>query len=1195
MARRLTILFLSAIVLFATTDSIAGDDMIEAMKENQRVADFRLEYIYVNEMDQAMGARFRHIPSGFVLDLLRIQTIPQAFIWVNSPPPSDQGEPHTCEHLLLGKGTKGRYVGSLKEMSLGSSSAFTMQLQTCYHFHTTAGIDVFFDLFEAKLDALIHPNFSDEEIRREVANMGYSIDPVDSTLRLEEKGTVYNEMIRSFENPWSNLIRRLRRLLYGFDHPVSYSSGGYPGAIRTMTPDDMWNFVENNYHFNNMGMIVAVPDEMGIDEFLRRTSGIFKRVEPDASILHDPATLEDRLPAPKMAAPGIIEQSYFPSENENEPGLILYAWPPERDLDPNEELLLDLFITNLAGGETSNLYEKFIDSKTKIIDTGANSVFGWLGSNPGQPVYIGLNNVNRIATETETIDSIRSIIVNEIKAISEYGNGSPELIDFNERAKNRIIAHRRELRKFQNTPPRFGYRGTGSRWYNHLKHLQKYNGFRRRLTLDRELDFAGKILESGGNFWGEYLRKWKLIGIMPFGVGARANPELLVQSENARKERIADFIADRKLEYGIDDDDEVLLRFKAEYDAKTAAIENEAKKIAMPELVDNPPLTLDDQLRYSVEELPGGGPLVISTFDNMTSVTAGLAFDLYTVPESHLLHLSALPVLMMDVGVIKDGEKLAYDDMIEKVMREILGLDTYYSVNIRTERAELVVRAAGSSSDEATRAVDWMETVLFEADWSVDNLPRIRDAVDLYLKNMRNTMKRSEESWVHDPANAYWKQSNPLLLNINSFLTEIHNLHRLRWMLKEADSPAGHSEFAELMGLLTGLADNADRNHLENLIAVLMDDAETEIPPGARNIIDKYAKFSENGRELGKEAARDLQVILSDLPDNSLVDDWRYLCAQIYSDFQVRPEQVLSELNYVLSLLRRSDNVRGFLIANTENQKVLLPRLNGLLERFDRTPSERQKYSSDQIIVSRLKERAPGFERPVYVGLINQNTRSGVFVNTSDGASYETTNREILLKYLSQRMYGGHGAHTIFTKTIGAGLAYSNGLRSNESTGRIIYYAERCPDLAQTIQFVVEQMRNSEYDPSLAQYAVGQAFEGNRAGSRYESRGEAMAADLADGVTPEVVSRFRKAILELREEGNFPQELFSRLESANGEILPGYGPGGRDVPGAIYFIIGPEAQFESFENYLRGVEVDEILYRLYPRDFWLIEDIQPEF
>lgn len=557
---------LFTIILAAIMTSIAaGDDVIEKLQQNQQIADFRAENIYDNEMGQAMGARFRHIPSGLVLDVLRIQSVPQAFFWVNSFPPSDQGEPHTCEHLLLGKGTRGRYVASLEDMSLGSSSAFTMQLQTCYHFHTAAGTDVFFNLLEAKLDAFMHPNFSDEEIRREVANIGYSIDPVDSALSLEEKGTVYSEMVSAFERPWSNLGLKLGLLLYGPEHPISYCSGGLPDAIRTMTPDDMWQFIENTYHLNNMGMIAAIPDEIGLEEFLEQTSAILKRVEPDASVGNDPATAIDRLPPPKTVPPGALEQTYFPNQNEDEPGLLLYAWPPERDLWAGEEFLLELFIGNLSSGETSNLYKKFIDSETRIMDIGANAVFGWLDTDPGHPVYIGFNNVNRDATEIAMMDSVRAVIAAEIETISEYSDGSSELQAFNERAKNRVIERQRDLRKFLNTPPRFGFRGTGSRWLEHLKHMQKIDGFRKNLTLQGELEFAGDLLASGKNFWRGYIEKWGLLKTKPFGVAARANADMLRQSEAARKQRIDAFTAGLRKQYGVEDDDEAMKLFKADY------------------------------------------------------------------------------------------------------------------------------------------------------------------------------------------------------------------------------------------------------------------------------------------------------------------------------------------------------------------------------------------------------------------------------------------------------------------------------------------------------------------------------------------------------------------------------------------------------------------------------------------------------
>jgi hypothetical protein len=196
------------------------------------------------------------------------------------------------------------------------------------------------------------------------------------------------------------------------------------------------------------------------------------------------------------------------------------------------------------------------------------------------------------------------------------------------------------------------------------------------------------------------------------------------------------------------------------------------------------------------------------------------------------------------------------------------------------------------------------------------------------------------------------------------------------------------------------------------------------------------------------------------------------------------------------------------------------------------------------------------------------------------------------MKFLSARLYGGGGAHSMFMKTWGAGLAYSNGLRSNENTGKLTYYAERCPDLAQTMQFVVNELKNAPYEPSLAKYAVAQAFSVNRAGGRYENRGEAMAADLADGLTPDVVSGFRQRILDLRSDEKLYDKLYGIMNDTYGEVLPGLGPDAKDVPGAGYFIIGPENQFQSYEKYINGVEGEIKIQRIFPRDFWLIRSFK---
>jgi Zn-dependent M16 (insulinase) family peptidase len=1163
------------------------------LEPKQKIADFQVENVYENELGRTIGARFKHVPSGFVLDLLRIQSLPQAFMWVNSFPPSDQGEPHTCEHLMLGKGARGRYVGSLEEMSLGNSSAFTGQLQTCYHFHTAAGTDVFFELMEAKLEALIHPDFSDEEIRREVCNMGYTIDQVDSTIHLEEKGTVYNEMVSSFERPWGNLGRQLGQLLYGPNHPLSYESGGYPAAIRTMKPEDMRAFIAQNYHLSNMGMIISLDNDIELDTCLERISFILKKVEPDVKPGADPAIADENLPAPKSAPVGAIKIVSFPSQNEKEPGLLIYAWPPVFEYTNEDGYILDLLMSNFASGETSDLFRKIIDSQTREINIGANAVFEWVSADEGNPIYIGFNNVRQEACNEAVIDTVRHIMLQELAKIAAYPDNSPELAAFNERAMNRVMEQRRDLRNFLNTPPGFGYRGTSSRWLDHLKHLQKTNEFRKRLTLDSELSYAEQKISTHKNFWKDYINKWKLLETKPYGVASTPSPLVQQQIDRDRNERITEYVKKLEKQYGTTDENKAIARFKNDYDAKSLQIDSAAVTIAMPKFVDNPPLTLDDHLQYAVGKLPGGGTLVNTTFENMTSSTVGLAFRMDVVPESLLLYTAALPILLTEVGVTKDGRTYQYDEMKEAIRREILDLRSYYSVSYRTGRVELVMRGSGSNIEETRQALGWMEAALFQPLWTEKNLPRLRDAIDLYLSDLRNTMRAPEENWVDDPANAYWRQSDPLLLYSSSFLTQAHALMRLRWLLKSADSDTTLAGFSFLMHGIAAYGEQATKDELSDLLSILTGDRISPRTPSVEldTILAHYRILPAPCQALILDAAEDLKLTLADLPEQSLADDWRYLCSRIEVDLRVPPEKTLADLNLMMDLIRRNDNVRGFMIGNSADQKNLMPKIDSILSRLSITPSEYQVYSDEPIIKSRLKERFPASENPLFVGLINENTRMGVFLNSAPCASFNDTDPELLLQFLSARLYGGGGAHSMFMKTWSAGLAYSNGLRSNEFTGRLIYYAERCPDLSQTMQFVVNELKNAPSDSTLAEYAVAQAFSMYRSGSRYESRGEAIAADLADSLPPEKVTRFRQGILELRKDPKLYDKLQARMEEVYGRVLPGYGPTADKVKDPIYFIIGPESQFRTYEEYLHSVEGNFTLYRLYPRDFWIVPKI----
>jgi Zn-dependent M16 (insulinase) family peptidase len=1167
----------------------AGNASFDSLAEGKVVNGFRTEAVYLNDSDKPFGARLRHVRSGFTLDFLEIQSVPQVFAWVNSFPVSERGEPHTQEHLLLGKGNVGRAHSGLEGMSLAISTAFTQQWRTCYQFDTAAGPDVFYKLFESQMNALLHPDYTDEEIRREVSHWGVSENPSDKTLRLEEKGTVYQEMRTTYDKPISLLFRAENQMLFGADHPLALSAGGWPASIRQMKAEDIRKFHSDNYHLANMGMVASFPKEMPLGDTLRRLDEILNRLEPTQPSLH--YTTEADVPAPKPAPAGEIKLVEYPDKNEQQPGWIMFAYPAQLKLDTREKTLLSLFLSNVAGDPTTNLYKMFVDSKTRVMDTGAKSVFAFLDDEmiAGNPVYVGLTDVAPANMTEEKITDIRRKIMDELKRVASFADGSPELKEFNERMKSRVIQTRRGLAKFINSPPGFGFRNTGSEWMTHLIDLNRTPGFRKSVTLRPELASVEQLLSSDRNVWRDLVAKWHLADSVPYAVAAKPAPRLIAQGEqdfNARAHAEAELLEKK---YGVTDEQEALHRYKADYDATTAELERLAQQSANMKFLEHPPLTLDDQLDYKVTRLAGGVPLVASDFENMTSATTGLALRLDGVAQERLFYLSAMPTLLTQVGVIREGKAIPFEQMSEMLKKEILSLNSYFSTNFRNGRAELVVRGAGNDAAESERALEWMRLVLTSPDWRAENLPRIRDVVDQTLSGLRNRMQGPEESWVNDPADAYWRQDNPLLLSTSSFLTRAHNVHRLRWLLKDAGEGAQREAIS---GFLSNLADagaKGSRDELKSLLAAMQGKKDAQAPASLKSYADDYARMPEGARAIATEAAKDLDQLLADIPDATLASDWSYLAREMRHDLLVTPAQALAEMDAVRKSLLKTGGARMFMIGSAANQQKLAPGVSALLASLESGGVAPAKYESVRLVESRVRERAGAGESPVFVGLLNPNSQGGVFLNSAPAATYaDADNRDALLDYLASRIYGGAGAHAIFIKTWGAGLAYSNGLGGSPGTGRINYYAERTPELPQTLRFVIDELKKAKPDAGMVEYAIAVAFSQFRSASPYETRGEAMANDIADGMPPDTVRKFRQAVLDLRRMPNLSDELFKRMNVVYARILPGLGAKASEVHGGVFYVIGPEKQLTAYEQYLKTVEGPGArLYRIYPRDYWI--------
>ena len=1145
------------------------------LSEGQTLDGFRATAVYLNDADRPMGARFIHGKSGFTLDVLEIQSVPQAFLWATTFPTSNMGEPHTQEHLLLGKGNKGRAVASLEPMALANSTAFTMQWRTCYSFYSPAGVDVFYDQAERRLDALLHPDYTDEEIRREVRNFGVAENERDHSLRVEEKGTVYNEMVSSMDQPNYLVWRTAGLMIYGPEHPLAFSAGGLPEALRVIQPADIRKFHREHYHLANMGMIAALPKGIALTDVLARMDAICNRVQPGRPGL--PVRTEKDLPVPRPAPAGEIRIVEYPHRNEQQPGALWLLWPADREVEGAEKELLDLFLSTLGGDPTTNLYKRFIDSKTREIDIGAKSVFAGARDDLGHPVIVGFGDTPVARMNERDIADLRGRVLDELRRIAAWKDGSVELAEFNARVGSRLVQERRELAKFVNSPPTFGFRRSNSGWMEQLYQLSQRPGFRKSVTLKPELAEVEQTLASGRNIWAEYLVKWKLTGVEPWAVAMKPSPDLIRKAQAGREERARAEAALLKQQYGAADEQEAIRRYRADYDRSSAEIEKAAAAIAPPKFIDRPPLTLDDQLEYQVLQLKGGIPLVASTFDGMTSATAGIALGAGGVGRDRLVYLAALPQLLTSVGVIENGKPVSYEEMSERLKKEILSLDAGFSTNPTTGRVELTLRGSGNDTGEARKALGWMGLALYHPDWRPENLPRIRDVVDQWLSALRRTTQRPEEFWVDAVAACYRRQDSPVLLAAESFMTRAHFALRLRWMLKDAGDSAAHTaadSFLDELGKATGT-----REQLKALLAPIQEGKS-----------ERLANLPAAARAVAMDAARDLDLTLADIPDSSVAADWSYLCGRMRRDLDVTPERALVALDAVRQRLLVSGHTRMFLVSSAATQQELRPLLQDLASRFDEA-APNAASGGGKLVEERLRRRDPAATHSVFVGLLNANSQGGVFLNSAPAAGYRDTDRDLLLDFLASNLYGGRGAHGIFMKTWAAGLAYSNGLRVRPADGRLNYYAERTPELPQTLRFVIEELKRApQPDTALVEYAIAESFGATRAASPYEARGEGMAADLADGLGPEVVARFRKSLLELRQAPGLAAELYRRMNRVYGTVLPGLSGKASQVKGGIYFVIGPEKQLAAWEEYLKTAEGPEArLYRLYPRDFWITE------
>ena len=167
-------------------------------------------------------------------------------------------------------------------------------------------------------------------------NFGVSADPKNGSLSLEEKGTVYNEMVTSMDQAPNRLFRPRVSLRTGRSIPCRIVRAALPEALRAIKPSDIRRFHAQHYFLANMGAIASLPKEMT----LRLGTGAFECNLESIGAGAEEAPRHDRRPI-AVSATGAGRPHRvcgIPFPNGQQPGTAMLLWPADRKLDLRDKV-----------------------------------------------------------------------------------------------------------------------------------------------------------------------------------------------------------------------------------------------------------------------------------------------------------------------------------------------------------------------------------------------------------------------------------------------------------------------------------------------------------------------------------------------------------------------------------------------------------------------------------------------------------------------------------------------------------------------------------------------------------------------------------------------------------------------------------------------------------------------------------------
>lgn len=344
------------------------------------------------------GVRRTVLPNGLTL-LTREERrngVVAIITWVRAgyfhEPDEKAGMAHLFEHMFF-KGSE-RFPGAeeiAQHVSTlgGLTNAGTIYDSTSYYF--VLPHEGFVRGVEIQADALMHPLFDPEELRKECE-------------------VVIEESNRKLDNPAAVAVERMFATAFR-EHRMRRWRIGSNEVLRNINRDDLISFFHTLYRPENV--IVAVVGDVSHEEAIQTVSRTFGQLERGKLI-------KERGPA----EPPQSELRFGESRGDIRQSLSVLGWHTAGEGSPDEEVL-DILSAILGSGRYSRLYRGVVGAGGASAISASHSVFE----------DVGIFTIRGSADDPH-LDEVETRIVAEVEAMRRQG---PSLFEV-ELARNRIEA-----------------------------------------------------------------------------------------------------------------------------------------------------------------------------------------------------------------------------------------------------------------------------------------------------------------------------------------------------------------------------------------------------------------------------------------------------------------------------------------------------------------------------------------------------------------------------------------------------------------------------------------------------------------------------------------------------------------------------------------------------------------------------------